>query len=73
MPKVKSLDELMVEIKKKEQEVANRKQAYEKAVKEYKELCDKKNALVLKEINEAMSSSTKTYEDVLEFLRENQK
>ena len=65
MPKVKSLDELMVEIEKKEQEVANRKQAYEKAVKEYKELCDKKNALELKEISDALNSSTKTYKEVL--------
>ena len=73
MPKVKSLEELTADIEKKAQEVASKKLAYEKAVKEHKDLCDKRNAMMLKEINEAMGSSTKTLDDVLEFLRANQK
>ena len=73
MPKVKSLEELMVEIAKKKQEVDNRKQAYDKADKEYKELCNKKNALELKKISEAMSASDKSLDEVLKFISGNQR
>lgn len=73
MARVKSLESVLTDIENKKKEVATKKEAYEKAVKEYKELCDKKDAIILKELNEAISGSTKNLDDVFEFLRANKK
>ena len=73
MARVKSLESLLAEIENKKNDVATKKASYEKAVKEYKELCDKRDSIMLKELNEAISGSTKTLDDVLEFLRANKK
>ena len=73
MARVKSLETLIADVKKAEQDVAAKKEAYQEAVQKYKVACEKKDAMVLKEINDAMVTSTKSLDDVLEFLKANQK
>lgn len=56
-------------IKRAEAEVVKYKSKYEKALSDLKELVDKKRALKNAEVISAIEKSSRTYEEILEFLK----
>lgn len=60
-----SIDEKII---KAQEIVENTKEKYEAAVKELRNLMDKKEALKKQELFKAIENSYKTYDEILEFL-----
>lgn len=56
-------------IERAEAEVVKYKSKYEKALSDLKELVDKKRALKNAEVISAIEKSSRTYEEILEFLK----
>ena len=62
-------DALEAKIEKAQMNVIKTKAAYEKANDTLKDLLDKRDALLNEEVLEAIKTSSKSYEEIMEFLR----
>ena len=62
-------DALEAKIEKAQMNVIRTKAAYEKANDTLKDLLDKRDALLNEEVLEAIKRSSKSYEEIMEFLK----
>ncbi|MSS14141.1 hypothetical protein [Porcincola intestinalis] len=69
MAKTISRDALEQKISKFETAISKNRQQYDQLTKELKELLDKKKALQSEELMKAIAESSRSYEDILRYIK----
>lgn len=70
MPSIKGVVALEERIEKAQKEVVRTKQKYDEAVATLKDLLDKRDALKRDALITAIAKSSKSYEEILQFINE---
>lgn len=68
MARVMAADVLEQKIEKAKDKVKRTKKSYDEAVRELQKLLDKRSAIRAEEIMKAIANSSRSYEEILEFI-----